>query len=102
MGIPHPDFLDAVLSAEQLAGWSAYAALEPFGPRREDARAGVIAATLVNLQRGKNTEAIGHDDFFPEFKHSDIRRKEDQELLLAQQTQFAQLFGMKKAHNGDN
>jgi len=43
--------------------WLAYSQLEPFGPRREDLRAGVVAATVQNMLRGKGARALKATDF---------------------------------------
>jgi hypothetical protein len=44
----------------------AFYRLEPFGERRAEMRAGVIAATVANVQRGRNTPVWRAADFFPE------------------------------------
>jgi hypothetical protein len=46
------------------ARWLAYVQLEPFGPLREDFRAGAAMALLANLHRAPKTEAYQPDDFF--------------------------------------
>lgn len=48
MSWPHPDYLTAFLTTEQLAGWIDYASREPFGFPIEDARAAVQAAVTAN------------------------------------------------------
>lgn len=98
MGIPHPDYLDAVLSSKQLTDWIAYSLLEPFGSRREDARAGTIAATVVNMQKGKNAQSVSANDFFPEFTPSKEKEDQSKKAILAQQSFFAQSIpGVKKS-----
>lgn len=54
------------MSSAEFTGWMAYAELEPFGPLREDARAGVIAATAVNIATAgaKERRHFGPGDFF--------------------------------------
>ncbi len=59
------DLLKRVTSRE-LSEWMAYETLEPFGPRRADHRAGVIASLIYNSNRGKGAKPLGADDFFPE------------------------------------
>ena len=41
------------ITIRQFREWRAYAELEPFGPRREDARSAQIAWILAELQRDK-------------------------------------------------
>ena len=45
----------------------AYDSLEPFGEERADLRMGVIASTIANVNRGKNTKAFSAQDFMPKF-----------------------------------
>jgi hypothetical protein len=42
--------------------------MEPFGPRHEEARAGVLAAAAINPWRGKNKPAVKAEDIFPTLK----------------------------------
>lgn len=44
-----------------------YAALEPFDETRADLRAGIIASTLANIHRGKDTPAFSASDFMPQY-----------------------------------
>lgn len=55
------------VSSREFAEWMAYATLEPFGPEREDQRAGVVAATLANINRDSKLrpEPYSVEDFFP-------------------------------------
>lgn len=47
----------------------AYAQVEPFGPMREDYRAGVTAATVANVfGRRKGESAVQPLEFFPDLK----------------------------------
>ncbi len=50
-------------TSRELAEWQAFARLEPFGPRREDVRAGTIAATVYNMNRGKDAPSLDAADF---------------------------------------
>lgn len=60
--------LTASMSSAEFGDWQEYAALEPFGPLREDRRAGIIVATLANVNRDpkRRAEAWEPEDFFPE------------------------------------
>lgn len=57
------------ISSHEFAEWMAYANLEPFGPEREDQRAGVVAATLANINRDTKArpEPYSVEDFFPRY-----------------------------------
>jgi len=59
------------MSSAEFSGWLRYAELEPFGPRREDERAGVVASLIANIARvlsstGAHGDPVRPADFFPE------------------------------------
>ena len=56
--------LDAMTSRQYLE-WLAFYNLEPWGEHRGDLRAGIIASTIANVNRGKNQEAVEPLDFMP-------------------------------------
>ncbi len=97
------------VSSDEFAEWQAYAMLEPFGGERDDERAGVIAATLANLQldpkdlepeyrnQPKRTTPFGIRDFLPL-----PRFVEDDEAEAAAKPPVdlkAKLFAWAAAHN---
>lgn len=51
------------IDAHELAEWVAYSQIEPFGPLREDHRAGSIAAAALNPY---TKTRLVPSDFFPE------------------------------------
>ena len=55
------------LDAQELAEWTAYADLEPWGEERADLRSGIHAAATVNLWRGKGQRPAQASDFMPKF-----------------------------------
>lgn len=61
MGWPHPDYLTAFLTGEQLSGWIDYSTREPFGFPIDDMRAALQAATTANAA-GPDTP-YSHTDF---------------------------------------
>lgn len=65
MGYPHPDHLLATLSSRQIAEWMVFFSIEgPIGEERADLRAGIIASTLANVNRGKG-KPFRPTDFMP-------------------------------------
>jgi hypothetical protein len=60
------DGLLAGMTAAQLAGWAAFAELEPFGPLRDDQRAAAIACAIVNSIpfRGRGAKVLRPADIF--------------------------------------
>ena len=57
------------IDSQEFAEWMAYSNWEPFGPEREDQRAGMIAALTANVNRdpAKRPEPYDVEDFFPRY-----------------------------------
>jgi hypothetical protein len=66
LGCTVEELLNRVSSAE-LTEWMAYARLEPFGPHREDLRAGVIASVMATAPQGQPHPQP--NTFFPEIDY---------------------------------
>lgn len=64
----------ADLSPEEYAHWLALFRVDPWGEQRADLRAGIIAATIANVNRGKNTQAFKPNKFMPYIPKRDKRR----------------------------
>lgn len=56
----------AHISSRELSEWQAFASLEPFGERRGDLQAAIIAAAVVNLW---SKRPVTPDKFMPDFDH---------------------------------
>lgn len=56
------------ISSVQFAEWMAYSRLEPWGEERDDLRMAIIASTIANVNRGKNSKAFSPQDFMPQFE----------------------------------
>lgn len=68
--------LDATDSRE-LGEWMAYHThIEPIGEVRNDLRAGIIASTIANVNRGKNKQAFTPAEFMP--YHEKPKQTEEQ------------------------
>lgn len=54
------------VSSAEFTDWLAYAEVEPFGPVREDERAGVVASVIANVYRDRKRkpEPFVPGDFF--------------------------------------
>ena len=59
--------LQATLTTRELMNWIAFYELDPWGERRADLRAGIVASTTYNMQRGKS-KALKASDFMPDFE----------------------------------
>ena len=47
----------------ELAEWAAYHSIEPIGGVRGDLQSGIIASTIANVNRGKNSKPYSPADF---------------------------------------
>lgn len=81
----------AQMSTVEFERWQAYYELEPFGAWREDWRAALIASTMFNMWRGKNTAAAKIGDFMPKFTHE--QQDVNQQLQIVEMLNAA--FGGK-------
>lgn len=65
------------IDSREFAEWMAYSIIEPFGPEREDQRAGMVAALIANVYRDskKKSDPYTVEDFFP--RYSDTRQAPD-------------------------
>lgn len=68
------------MSARQLAEWQAFYRLEPWGYEAERALpAGLVAATVANCHRGKDSEPFTPLDFMPYSEAPKPRELSDEE-----------------------
>ena len=58
--------LELSLGSAELSEWIAFYELEPFGPRRDNYHAGMIAAMIANSNRAKGAKAVSPSDFMLE------------------------------------
>ena len=59
------------MSSREFAEWLAFAGLEPLGDARGDLQAAIIAATVANMLRGKDSKAVGIEDMLPRFDEAE-------------------------------
>ena len=75
------------LTSRELVEWMAYEMLEPFGPPAAAHEAGVIAATIANVNRGK-----GRDPFKPgDFATHIVRAKSPEQRAAEERREAASL-----------
>jgi len=87
------------ISSSELGEWMAFARLEPFGDAR--LRAGVIAATVANVHRRRETPAFGAGDFFPELaEHPAEKRPEAGTLTVMSAMAMTMALGGKVQRRG--
>ena len=64
LGMTVRELLSRVDSRE-LAEWVAYNSIDPIGNFRSDLQSGIVASTIANVNRGKNTNPFSPQDFMP-------------------------------------
>lgn len=85
------------MSSSELTEWMVYEKISgPLGRRRQDINAALIAATIVNTNRGKKGKRVQISDFLIEYERVS-RRKTPQELLETIQGITAAFEGRKEA-----
>lgn len=81
------------ISGDELTEWMAYERIAgPIGPDRGDHQAGVIAATIANVNRKKNARKFSPRDFIPRWMRQGARTPEQMRMKLIELTH---LFGGK-------
>ena len=88
------------IDSAELEEWRAYYSLESWGEPKEDIRTGIIASTIANVNRGKNTKAFSHEDFILKSKlelEHEARQKKKQSSKQLSET----LKGMIRKKHGD-
>ena len=70
----------ATIDAGEMAEWEAFWRMEPWGEGRADLRAGIIASTVANTVRGKNTPPFRAVDFMPYVDRDAVARADSQDL----------------------
>ena len=73
--------LDQTLSSTELSYWMAFYSLHPFGSDRDGIHSAIIAATIANVNRGKNQPAFNAEDFMIKNQHE--KRQADTKNVLA-------------------
>ena len=55
----------ARIDSHELSEWIEYYKIDPFGNARSDLQSGIVAATIANANRAKNTQSYQPMDFMP-------------------------------------
>ena len=58
------------IDSKELSEWAAFYSIEPFGYFRSDMQAGIIASTVANCNRTKNSRSFKPMDFMPFGEHT--------------------------------
>jgi len=55
--------IEGTMSSREISEWMAFYRLEPWGDDRADLRTGIVASTIANVNRGKDTKSYQPQDF---------------------------------------
>ncbi len=79
------------LDSRELSEWMAYETVEPFGAVRDNLHAGVVAATVANVNRAKGDKTFSPDDFLLQFgKGRSAGQEASVETMMAQMQMIAE------------
>ena len=71
--------IEREMSSNELNDWMAYAQIEPFGLERGDLQAGIVAATVANVNRDRHRQrAFKPGDFMPDFEKPRAKKTGEQ------------------------
>jgi hypothetical protein len=75
----------AEMSQRQFLEWMEYYALEPFGARQEDLRAGILGSILINgnPHRRSSARTVKPQDLFPSLKDTALKVQSYEEMIDA-------------------
>jgi hypothetical protein len=77
------------MSYEEFKEWQAYYEIEPFGEYKKDFRAGIIASSIFNSKRTKQSDKIfSPTDFIPNFD-SKAKSKDKRKQTVEEQNKIA-------------
>jgi len=95
-----PELLKRTTSRE-LSEWMLYEGMEPFGEKRADLRAGIVASTIYNLLKGEKAKALAPEDFMPRFEPGTAEGAQE-EAQTSRLVDLAQALGAKVVKRGDS
>ncbi len=68
--------------SRELSEWAAYHSIEPIGGVRADLQAGIVASTIANVNRGKNSKPFSPIDFMPVGKEKEEQTEDDMKAVM--------------------
>lgn len=87
------------ISSKELSEWVAYNTIEPFGSRSEYIGSAIVASTIANKDRGKNTRPAEVEDFIPSFGP---KENQSVESMLQMAEMFTASLGGQDLRQQDN
>jgi hypothetical protein len=71
------------LDSREFTQWRAFHRVYPIGEERGDLRAGIIAATIVNMHRDRNSDRAKPSDYMWQYQPEAARPQTDEEIETA-------------------
>ena len=68
--------------SRELAECAAYHSIEPIGGMRSDLNAGIVASTIANVNRGKNTKPFSPTDFIIVGREEEEQTEDDMKAIM--------------------
>lgn len=68
------DEMRARMTVREYMDWATLYSVEPWGEKRDDLHAGIVASTFANAFRGKGQKAFKPADFMPDERRSRMAR----------------------------
>lgn len=84
----------------QLLDWWHFYQVWPFGELRADLRAGIVASSVLNSQRGRNSPIVKPADMMPDFTRAAAKSAARGERKPMDASGFQRLKAMMKAYAG--
>ena len=103
LGIPSPRELYSRLTSQEITDWFAFYSLDPWGGQRGDIQAAIIASTIANVNRSKDSKPMTPADFMPRF--GEKPKKQTWQDQLAKVRAMSELMGIEpppEMNEGEN
>jgi len=81
IGWPVP-LLEKIMTSRDIAEAMAYNRLAPFGEKRADLRAGIIASVIANSNASSKSKTFKPQDFMPDFSGKPKKKKSMKAQIL--------------------
>lgn len=89
------------ISSRELSEWQLYDEYDPFGNKRGDLQAAIVASTVYNMLRGKDDKVASLDDFMVKFDPEKEKNGQSWESQLAMVELLNIAFGGKDERKGN-
>lgn len=89
LGYASPARMLSEMRPSELGMWAAFYTVDPWTEERADMRAGIVASTLANVHRGRNTRAFSAADFMPFRERPDTLAQDLRAFLMKQPSKKA-------------